>query len=126
MKSYLHYNKSKFITEIIEALYMKQNIFMYTLTYHYAYEVLLYAWINKFSSIGKSSEEEIKLIYNARNIFLLNSNSILCSDPNLFLKNFLLMLPITYRQLTTQQTKLVYHKIVSWIQIFKNYRGYTT
>ncbi len=75
-----YHEKSKFITEIIEALHIKQDAFMYNLAHHHPYEMLLYTWINKLYTKEKTSEEAIQLIYKARNILLLNNNNILCSD----------------------------------------------
>lgn len=78
MESQYHYSKREFVIDIIEALHMKLDAFMYNLANHNPYEMLLYVWINKLYSKGKSSEEAIQLIYKARNILLLNN--ILCRD----------------------------------------------
>ncbi|WP_438423998.1 hypothetical protein [Aquimarina macrocephali] len=80
MESHLHHNKSKFVIVIIESLHMKADTFMYNLAHHHPYEMLLYVWINKLYTKGKSIDDAIQLIYKARNILLLNKGHIVCND----------------------------------------------
>ena len=53
---------------------MRADIFMYNLSLHNPYEMLLYVWIYKLYNKKKSIEEAIQLIYKARNILLLHGN----------------------------------------------------
>ncbi|TSE02780.1 MULTISPECIES: hypothetical protein [Aquimarina] len=74
MESYpLYLIKNKFISEILEALHIKADEFVYNLGQHNPYEIILYTWIHKLYGKGKSVDEAIQLIYKARNILFLNS-----------------------------------------------------
>ena len=66
-------HKKRFINDIIEALHMKMDTFIYNLAHNHPYELLLYLWIDKLYSKGKTSGEAVQVIYKARNIFLLSS-----------------------------------------------------
>ncbi len=76
------HQKNKFMVAIMQALHMRFDEFMYNLVHHSPYEIILYSWINKLYTQGKSSDDAIQLIYKARNIFLLTKNNMLCSQPN--------------------------------------------
>lgn len=80
MDSYSPHYKSKFVVAIIESLHMKADTFMYNLAHHHPYEMLLYVWINKLYTKGKSIDDTIQLIYKARNILLLRNNNMVCSN----------------------------------------------
>ncbi len=68
MKHYGYNKKSKFITDIILALNMKLDEFMYNLVHHKPYEVTLYLWIHKLYAKDKSINDAILLIHKARNL----------------------------------------------------------
>ncbi len=78
MDFYQQHIKHLFIAEILKALHLKMDVFMYNLVHLKSYEILLYNWINKLYAKGKTNEEALELIYKARNIFLLNSENNLC------------------------------------------------
>ena len=81
MEPYSNYNQNEFFTDIIEALHMKADTFMYNLSHHNPYEMLLYVWIYKLYNKKKSIEEATQLIYKARNILLLHSSQAFCNTP---------------------------------------------
>ncbi|WP_024770417.1 hypothetical protein [Aquimarina macrocephali] len=81
MDSYSQYDKHKFMSDILQALHLKMDEFMYNLAHHTPYEMILYSWINKLYTKGRSSEEAIQLIYKARNILLLTPKNSWCSPP---------------------------------------------
>ncbi len=81
MASFTYNKKSQFIVDIILALHMKIDEFMYNLVHHHPYETILYLWIHKLYLKGKSSDEAIQLIYKARNIVLLKKENAFCKNP---------------------------------------------
>ncbi|TPN87392.1 hypothetical protein [Aquimarina algicola] len=70
--------KNVFINEVLAALHLSTNQFMYNLVHYHHYEVILYAWMTKLYKKGKSSDEAIQLIYKARNLFMLNYYKTTC------------------------------------------------
>ncbi len=80
MNDQLHLSKNRFITEILQALHIKTDEFMYNLAHRNPYEILLYTWINKLFTKGKSCDEAIELIYKARNILFLKSTKAHCQE----------------------------------------------
>ncbi|WP_205410259.1 hypothetical protein [Aquimarina longa] len=82
MGTYIEQHKSKYISDILQALHHKVDTFMYNLVQYSPYEIILYTWINKLYTKGKTTDDAIQLIYKARNILLLNSQRGLCSSPD--------------------------------------------
>ncbi|GAA4276496.1 hypothetical protein [Aquimarina mytili] len=72
MKHFGYNKKSKFITDVILALQIKLDEFMYNLVHQQPYEVIVYIWIHKLYIKGKSTDDATKLIYKAKNILLSN------------------------------------------------------
>ncbi|WP_271784985.1 hypothetical protein [Aquimarina algiphila] len=73
------------MSDILQALHLKMDTFMYNLVHCSPYEIILYVWMNKLYAKGKTSDEAIVLIYKTRNIFFLNTKNSLCSPPNVAL-----------------------------------------
>lgn len=71
MQAYPDRQKHQYIVTIIQALHLKLDTFIYNLAHQNPYETLLYTWITKLYTKGKSSDEALQLIYKARNRFLL-------------------------------------------------------
>ncbi len=63
---------------------MKLDVFMYNLVHYNPYEIVLYVWINKLYTKGKTTEDAVQLIYKARNILLLKQNREICSHLIIF------------------------------------------
>lgn len=68
-----------YMSDILTALHIKKDEFIYNLINYSPYEITLYLWINKLYSKGKSTDDAIQLIYKARNMFLLK-NDTLCNN----------------------------------------------
>ncbi|WP_160112044.1 hypothetical protein [Aquimarina sp. AU58] len=81
MQADSQYDKNKFMSDILQALHLKMDTFMYNLVHYTPYEIILYSWINACYTKGKTSDETIQLIYKARNILLLNLKNGLCNPP---------------------------------------------
>ncbi len=82
METNPYQNKAEFMSDILQALHLKTDEFMYNLVHDSPYEIILYNWINKLYAQGKSSDDAIQVIYKARNIVLLKNNN-LCNSPML-------------------------------------------
>ncbi len=75
MTQFEYPKKSKFIVDIIQALHIQLDEFMYKVVHHSPYETILYIWIHKLYIKRKSCEDAVQLIYKARNMYLLTSCS---------------------------------------------------
>ncbi|TPN87969.1 hypothetical protein [Aquimarina algicola] len=75
-------SKNKFIATVLAAFHMTTDQFMYNLVRQSLYETILYLWINKLYTKGKTSDEAIQLIYKARNLFLLDYYKKTCAGYN--------------------------------------------
>lgn len=85
MEQFNYNNKSRFIVDIIQALHMRLDEFMYNLVHHNPYEMILYIWIHKLYKRRKSCDEAIQLMYRAKKILLLKQNNSLCNNPIVFI-----------------------------------------
>ena len=74
---YLENNdKHMFMSDVLKMLHIKTDIFLNNLANHHDYEMVIYLWIDKLFTKGKTSEEAVQIIYKARNIFMLQAPCI--------------------------------------------------
>ncbi len=70
------HTKHQFICDILQALHLQTDWFMYNLAHQQPYECIVYRWMLQLYDKNMSSQQAIALIYKARNIFLLQDSSI--------------------------------------------------
>ncbi|WP_281988970.1 hypothetical protein [Aquimarina aggregata] len=78
MRAPTYHKQNKFINDILKVFHLRMDEFIYKIVHHHPYEIVLYLWITKLYTRGKSTDEAIQIIYKARNIFLLSN----CSKNN--------------------------------------------
>lgn len=66
--------KTQYIIQILAALHLALDDFMYQVVHQQPYESTLYLWIDKLYTQGKTVPQAITLIYKARNRWMLSKN----------------------------------------------------
>ncbi|WP_147405009.1 MULTISPECIES: hypothetical protein [Aquimarina] len=61
----------QFINAILETFHLKMDVFFYNIVHHHRYEIIMYLWITKLYTQGKSIDHAIQILYKARNRFML-------------------------------------------------------
>ncbi|WP_344930735.1 hypothetical protein [Aquimarina addita] len=66
-------NKGTFLSQLIKALHMDVDDFMYRVSQHKTYELVLYGWMNRLYTKKQFYTTAVRLIYRARHFYFFRN-----------------------------------------------------